>query len=96
MRAVSLREGVLLEQVFCFAQQLVEEILAVVNESADDLSSGNIFVGYLVDVTVVERENLRSGIAKQEGRMARNDELGVFVFLQDVVNQHKECELALR
>jgi hypothetical protein len=44
-----------------------EEVFAVVDESADDLRGGNVFDGDLVDMTAVEREDLRAGVTEQDG-----------------------------
>jgi hypothetical protein len=68
---------------------------AVVDEAANDLHGGGVFVSDFVQVTVVEGEDLGAGVSEQDGGVGGDDELGVFVAAKGVVDEDKERELAL-
>ncbi len=68
-------------------KEIFEEVIAVVYEAADDLHGGGVFVGDFVEPAFVEGEDLGVGVAEQDWRMSGDDELGVFVLVQGVVDK---------
>ena len=49
-----------------------------------------------MDFPAVKRQNLRVRVAEDDGGMRRDDELRVFVFLQNIMDQHEKAQLPLR
>ena len=49
-----------------------------------------------MEFTFVEGDDLGFGVAEKDGRVGGDDELGVLVLAQGVVEQDEEGELALR
>ena len=49
-----------------------------------------------MDAAAIEGEDLRARVAEQDGRVGGDDELGVLVVAQGVVDEDQEGELALR
>jgi len=77
-------------------EELVEEGFAVVEEAANDLHGGGVFVGDGVEAAVVEGEDLCARVAEQDWGVGGDDELRVFIAAERVVNEDEEGELALR
>ena len=67
----------------------------MIEEAADDLGGWGLFEGDFVDVGVVERKDLRSGVAEEDGGVGGDDELGVLVVAEGVVDEDEEGELPL-
>ena len=84
------------EQAGQFAEQFRDEVLAIQCETSNDLHRGGLFVGDFMQRAAVEGQDLRFGVAQQNGRVGGNDELRVRVVLQCVVNENQKCELPLR
>ena len=58
---------VLLKERRCILEQVLEELIAIVEEVANDLQGGCLFVRDLLNGRAVEGDDLRFGIAKEDG-----------------------------
>ena len=73
-----------------FFKEFLNEAVAIIHKAANDLKGSCVLVIDLVKVAVVEGEDLRAGIAEQNGGVGRDEELGIFVTSQGVVDEDKE------
>ena len=72
----------------------MQKTAAVVHESANDLHGSGLFVGNGVQLAL-EGQDLCAGVSQQDRGVGGDDELGVLVAAQGLVDEKKARELAL-
>ena len=80
----------LIEQCGAVPEEFVEKIGTIVYEPPHDLHGSRVLILEFLKDSIVKRDDLRVGIAQQDRRMTRNDELSIPLPSQNIMEENEK------